>query len=219
MLEGDLLFFHFIYSIFFVYTINLNFYKKEAYDEMSKPSLYITLAVGPNCDLEAIAMRSTLEYFGAQVTVHWIGRPNDLIDLLSGEELDKRCDYLILAFHGDEGRLCMPELGEEVYEPNEPRGEFFDSEDVKRYTNLKNKKVIATGCTLGEGKLAKAFLECGCHSYIAPNDYIDGNASLMFVIRFMYEMINNEKSEQEAFEIAKTIDEESSIYQRYLYQN
>lgn len=182
---------------------------------MSRPELYITLVVGPNCDIEAFAMRSTLEYFGARVTVHWVGRPNDLTDVLSGEELDKRCDYLILVFHGDEGRLCMPELDEEVYEPDEPRGEFFDFHDVKRYTNLKNIKVIATGCTLGEENLAKAFLECGCHSYIAPDDYIDGNSSLMFVIRFMYEIINNEKSQKEAYEIAKSIDKETLIYQLY----
>lgn len=186
---------------------------------MSRPELYITLVVGPNCDMEAFAMRSTLEYFGARVTVHWIGRPNDLIDVLSGEELDERCDYLILAFHGDEGRLCMPELGEEVYEPDEPRGEFFDFHDVKRYANLKNIKVIASGCTLGEEKLANAFLECGCHSYIAPDDYIDGNSSLMFVIRFMYEMINNKKNQQDAFEIAKSIDEECLMYQRFVSQN
>lgn len=75
--------------------------------------------------------------------------------------------------------------------------------------------MIATGCTLGEEKLAKAFLECGCHSYIAPTDYIDGNSALMFVIRLMYEMINNKKHQQEAFEIAKSIDGETSVYQLF----
>lgn len=182
---------------------------------MSRPELYITIVVGPNCDMEAFAIRSTLEYFGARVTVHWIGRPNDLVDVLSGKELDQRCDYLILAFHGDEGRLCMPELAEDVYEPDEPRGEFFTYLDVKRHSNLKSIKVIATGCTLGEEKLAKAFLECGCHSYIAPTDYIDGNSALMFVIRLLYEMINNKKHQQEAFEIAKSIDGETSVYQLF----
>jgi hypothetical protein len=88
--------------------------------------------------MEPFAIRSTLEYFGA--TVHWIGRPNDLVDILSGKELDQRCDYLILVFHGDEGRLCMPELGEDVYEPDEPRGEYFDYLDVKRHSNLKKFK-------------------------------------------------------------------------------
>lgn len=90
---------------------------------MSKPELYVSLVVGPDCDLESFALRTALESFGARVIVHWIGRPNDLVDVLSGEDLDHRVDYLILNFHGDE-RFCLPELGE-VYEPGEPRGEFL----------------------------------------------------------------------------------------------
>ncbi|MCI3194181.1 delta-aminolevulinic acid dehydratase [Bacillus sp. HU-1818] len=179
---------------------------------MSKPELFISLVTGPNCDMDSFALRSTLEYFGARVTMHWIGRPNDLVDVLTGEDLEKKVDYLILNFHGDEGKFCMPELGEEVYEDNEPRGEFFDDHDVIRYTNLNNLKVIASGCTLGTESLAKAFLKCGCHSYIAPNDYIDGNPNLMFLIKFMYEIINNKRSQKEAFEIAKSIDQETSKY-------
>ncbi|MEK4031391.1 delta-aminolevulinic acid dehydratase [Pseudobacillus sp. FSL P4-0506] len=183
---------------------------------MSKPELYISLVVGPNCDMESYALRSTLEYFGARVTMHWIGRPNDLVDVLSGEERDNKVDYLILNFHGDEGRFCMPELGEDIYEPGEPRGEFFDVQDVMKHSSLKNIKVIAPGCTLGTTSLAAAFLASGCHSYIGPNDYIDGNSNLIFVVRFFYELINNNKSQQEAFEIAKSIDQETSMYQIYL---
>lgn len=89
--------------------------------------MYVSLVVGPNCDMESYAIRSALEYFGVRVNIHWIGRPNDLIDVLSGEELDNKVDYLILNFHGDEGRFCMPELDEDVYESNEPRGNFWRS--------------------------------------------------------------------------------------------
>lgn len=91
---------------------------------MNRPIMSVSLVVGPNCELESFAIRSTLEYFGIRVNMHWIGRPNDFVDVLSGKEFDKNIDYLILNFHGDEGRFCMPELGEDVYEINEPRGEF-----------------------------------------------------------------------------------------------
>ncbi|MEY9977983.1 delta-aminolevulinic acid dehydratase [Lysinibacillus sp. RC79] len=182
---------------------------------MSKPDLYVSLVVGSECDIESLAIRSVLESFGARVTLHLIGRPNDLIDVLSGEDLDDRIDYLILNFHGDEGRFCMPELGEDIYELNEPRGEFFGPQEILNYCTLKDVKVIASGCTLGEKQLATAFLKSGCHSYLAPDDYIDGNANLMFLIRFMYEIIANERTQQEAFEIAKSIDDETSMYQLY----
>ncbi|GAB0169350.1 delta-aminolevulinic acid dehydratase [Lysinibacillus sp. CTST325] len=182
---------------------------------MSKPDLYVSLVVGSNCDIESLALRSVLESFGVRVTLHLIGRPNDFIDVLSGEDLDDRVDYLILNFHGDEGRFCMPELGPEIYELNEPRGEFFGPQEISNYCKLKDVKVIASGCTLGEKQLATAFFKSGCHSYLGPDDYIDGNANLMFLIRFMYEIIANERTQQEAFEITKSIDKETSMYQLY----
>lgn len=182
---------------------------------MSKPNLYVNLVVGSNCDIESLALRSVLESFGVRVTLHLIGRPNDFIDVLSGEDLNDQIDYLILNFHGDEGRFCMPELGPEVYELNEPRGEFFGPQKISNYCKLKDVKVIASGCTLGEKQLANAFLKSGCHSYLGPNDYIDGNANLMFLIRFMYEIIANKRTQQEALELAKSIDEETSMYQLY----
>ncbi|MBD8026277.1 delta-aminolevulinic acid dehydratase [Ureibacillus sp. Re31] len=182
---------------------------------MSRPEMYVSLVVGPNCEMESYAIRSALEYFGVRVNIHWIGRPNDLIDVLSGEELANKVDYLILNFHGDEGRFCMPELDEEVYESNEPRGEFLGDHEIKQFTKLKDIKVIGSGCTLGMEQLANAFLECGCHSYIGPDDYIDGNANLMFLIKFFYEIISNHKSQEEAFEIARSIDKETAMYKLY----
>ncbi|SKB43194.1 hypothetical protein SAMN06295926_102395 [Lysinibacillus sp. AC-3] len=116
-----------------------------------------------------------LESFGARVTLHLIGRLNDLIDVLSGEDLDDRIDYLMLNFHGDEGRFCMTELGEDFYELNEPRGEYFGPQEILNYCTLKDVKVIASGCTLDEKQLATAFLKSGCQSYLAPDDYIDGS--------------------------------------------
>ncbi|WP_371873314.1 hypothetical protein [Lysinibacillus sp. Ag94] len=112
-------------------------------------------------------------------------------------------------------RISLKELGPEVYELNEPRGEFFGPQEILNYCKLKDVKVIASGCTLGEKQLANAFLKSGCHSYLGPNDYIDGNANLMFLIRFMYEIIANKRTQQEALELAKSIDEETSMYQLY----
>ncbi|KYG28726.1 hypothetical protein [Priestia endophytica] len=183
---------------------------------MSKPELNITLVIGPNCDMESLAMRLALEYFGARVHVHYIGRPNDLIDVLSGKDRAVDTDYLILNFHGDEGRFCMPELDPSIYEEGEPQGEFFEVKHVNQYARVKGLHIIASGCTLGAESLAKAFLENGSHSYMAPVDYIDGNANLMFVIKFFYEIINNKRGQKESFQIAKSIDQETNIYTRFM---
>ena len=39
--------------------------------------------------------------------------------------------------------------------------------------------------------------------------------NLMFLIKFMYEIIDNKADKQKAFEIAKSIDQETLMYQIY----
>ncbi|WP_417900207.1 delta-aminolevulinic acid dehydratase [Bacillus haimaensis] len=181
---------------------------------MGKTNKHVALIVGPNSEMEAQAIRSALEYFQIRVTTYWIGRPRDLIEVLTGEGLMSETDCLILSFHGEEGELLMPVLEESVYELDEPRGNF-GSEEIKVFGNLADRLVIGNGCTLGRPDLAKAFLAQGCRAYIGPGDYIDGNAALYFIIRFFYELISNGKSEKEAYDLAKSTDNETWLYEWY----
>ena len=71
----------------------------------------ITLAVGPNCELEAFSLWSVLEYYGARVYMHWIGRPNDLVGILNPGKTRDKSDYLILCFHGEEGQFYIARIG------------------------------------------------------------------------------------------------------------
>ncbi|UFJ41235.1 delta-aminolevulinic acid dehydratase [Brevibacillus humidisoli] len=181
---------------------------------MSKPAIHVALVCGPNCDMEAQAIRATLEYLGARVITYWIGRPNDFISVLSGEDLYPDTEMIILSFHGDEGKFIMPELGEDVYEHGEPKGDFGPDEII-RYAQLDGKIVFGNGCTLGDPALAKAFLDRGCQIYIGPDDYPDGNEALMFIVRLFYEVIQHNKSVSEAYQIARSMSDELSMYQIY----
>ncbi|SMG55324.1 delta-aminolevulinic acid dehydratase [Paenibacillus aquistagni] len=181
---------------------------------MSKPVMNVALVVGPDTDMESQALRMTLEYFGVRVFTYWVGRPSDFISVLSGEDLYADTDMIILNFHGDEGRFIMPELDEDVYEDNEPRG-YFGPEEIKQFAKLNGKIVFGNGCSLGLPALTQAFLDGGCQMYIAPNDYPDGNDALMFVMRVFYEMIQNEKDIREAYQIARSMNDEMSMFQLY----
>lgn len=176
--------------------------------------LNIALAVGHNSDLEAQSLRATLEYFGARVVTYWIGRPRDLMDVLSGKSLYEDMEYIIFCFHGDKGEFVMGELGEDVYEEDEPRGDFGVAE-IKRYAKLHNKYIINSGCTLGDPKLAEVFLNSGVKAYIGSTDYVDGNAALMFTIRLFYGIINHQKTIDDAFQDAKLLDDETLTFELY----
>jgi hypothetical protein len=177
---------------------------------LSNSNIDIALVVGPESNLEAQAIRSSLEAFNVRILTYWIGRPNDLIKILSEED----ADFIILSFHGVQGELVMPELGEMVYEDNEPRNNF-GAREILEYGKFNNHLVIGNGCTLGYPELANAFLSVGCRTYIGPRDYIDGNATLYFIIRFFYEILSNKRTELEAYELAKSTDKETSLYEWY----
>lgn len=76
-------------------------------------------------------------------------------------------------------------------------------------------KVIATGCALGGDLLSQAFLNSGCSVYIAPKDYILGSAVLIFMMRYFYEILEQQRDEREAFNIAINLDHDTAIFQRY----
>ncbi|GIO08685.1 hypothetical protein J31TS6_47130 [Brevibacillus reuszeri] len=183
---------------------------------MSKPVMNVALVCGPDCDMEVQAFRASLEYFGVRVFTYWVGRPNDLIDVLSSKDLYPNTDIIILCFHGDEGQFIMPELEESIYEPGEPKGDF-GPEEIRQFAQLTGKVVIGTGCSVGKRETAQSFLDSGCEVYIGPNDYPDGNDALMFVLRLFHDLIQNNRGIKEAFQNAKSLDAEMDMFQ--LYEN
>ncbi|MCU5515348.1 hypothetical protein OCF62_12265 [Bacillus wiedmannii] len=99
--------------------------------------LNVALVVGFNSDLEAQSIRASLEYFGAKVVTYWIGRPRKFINILSGKGLYNDINYVIFCFHGEEGEFVMEELGEDIYEQDEPRGYFGAAEIYPALTDSK----------------------------------------------------------------------------------
>ncbi|SMO90705.1 delta-aminolevulinic acid dehydratase [Melghirimyces algeriensis] len=173
----------------------------------------VALIVGDTGN-EAHAIRYTLEEFGAEVMTKWIGRPNAFLSALTGEGLYPEFDTLVLSFHGEEGTFLLPELGEDVYEEGEPRGNI-GPEEIRQFASLEGKIVLSTGCETGDSELAQAFLDVGCKAYIAPEEAIDGNAATIFTQLFFYEKIQNKRRTEEAFRLAQGIDSETRYFRLF----
>lgn len=161
----------------------------------------VALIVGDTGN-EAHAIRYTLEDFGAEVMTKWIGRPNAFLTALTKEGLYPGFDTLVLSFHGDDGFFLMPELGEEVYEEGEPRGDIGPKE-IRQFASLEGKTVLSTGCETGKSKLAQAFLDAGCKAYIAPEEAVDGNATVIFTQLFFYEKYKITEGQKKPFVLLK----------------
>jgi len=157
---------------------------------------------------EPEAIRQILERFNYFVGVKYVGRPDDFIEVLLNE-LPFEADCIIISCHGDNGMIKMPLLAEEVYGADEPRGDF-SADLVGQYLKLKNKLIINLGCTTGYKEMSEAFSKD--NTYIAPYDYIDGNAAVFFVIHLFYEMCQNGRMLEEAYTLASGTDNETALF-------
>ncbi len=161
--------------------------------------------------VESYAIRNVLENFGFLVTMYPIGRPQHYFDIFSEKEkLDY--DYLIIGCHGDDGKIIVPILGDEVYYPDECR-ENLDFEKLQDKVTICDKTIICTGCTTGSGTLYKAFTAHN-NTFIAPDDYIEGKSDLLFVIHLFYHL-SNDMSLKNSYALASKIDSETKLYKIY----
>ena len=166
---------------------------------------------GEGAALENIAIRSVLEYFGYIVIMCNIGRPQDYFDVFGGKH-NFNYDYLIIGCHGDDGKIIVPILGENVYYQNEWRNNI-GYEELQGLVKIKDKTVICTGCTTGAGELYKEFNRNN-NTFVAPTDYIEGNGSLLFIVNLFYHLSNG-LSFKDSFAIASSIDTETKLYKIY----
>lgn len=162
---------------------------------------------------EAEALRQTLERMHFFVGIKNIGRPGDFMEVLAGKTPFVP-DGIIISCHGDNGRILMPALAESVYFRDEPRGDF-SAEEISRFLKLSGKTIINLGCTTGWNDMAAAF--SANNTYIAPCDYVEGNAALFFTIKLFYVLASKQCAVKTAYLSAKETDEETGLF--CLYQN
>ena len=172
---------------------------------MANPTVLI--AVIGNVGSEPEALRQALENFGYTVVLKMVGRPRDLTEILEGTfPIDFH--YLILSCHGEAGTIVMPKLADSVYYPDEHRANF-SAREVKHHLRLSGKIVINTGCTTGCGARCAA---CSAdNTYIAPVDYVEGTATVFFIIHLFYELSKGTPL-IESFAKARRTDEEACLF-------
>lgn len=171
----------------------------------------VLITVFPNAGNEPEALRQILESFDCLVLTQYIGRPNDFISVLGGiKHFDP--DVIIISGHGEGGTFIMPVLDNSVYTKNEPKGNFSSAE-IREYLKLTGKTIISTCCTTGASDVAAVFSKENV--YIAPADYIEGNAVLLFMVDFFYQIIQRNQTIEGAWNHARSLDEEAAQFAFY----
>ena len=160
-------------------------------------------------------MTAAQEWKTTQFEIFW--KASDIWSLfipLADLNITLKCwvKNLIIGCHGDNGKIIVPVLGEEVYYSDECRGNL-GFEELHGKVTISNKTVICTGCTTGSGALYKAFTNHN-NTFIAPSDYIEGKSDLLFVVNMFYHL-SNSISLEDAYRLASKIDSETALYKIY----
>ena len=134
---------------------------------------------------EAHAIRAVLELMGIHVQVFPLGLAQHAVNVLSGSV--GTGEYLLLACHGDEGAIVLPELAPEVAATQRWHTRL-PADAVREIVHLPDRTVIGLGCDMGHPALADAFLGGGCRAYIGPESGPFRYASALFPALLFYEL-------------------------------
>lgn len=131
-----------------------------------------------------IVLRAALETFGVRINRFPVGQGRLFVDALS----ERSCaPFIVLACHGDEGCIVLPELAPELerYQSFQRR---ICPDDLRTFAHFDGATVIATGCDTGHSALVRAVLDCGANAFVAPSGGPFGYASFFAPVFLFYEL-------------------------------
>ena len=153
------------------------------------------------------AIRSSLECMRIGVR-HWpIANEGIARGLFSGAEGD--APYVVLAMHGDHGRL--------LFLPSSPESGMktsYSVEELAGIVRLRGRVVVSVGCASGSPEFAEVFLSGGASAYIAPVISPFGHAAPVFVTLLFFALTQG-RTLEDAVEVARAADRELAIWQLF----
>lgn len=158
-------------------------------------------------DAEGAALRPLLECLGIGVELVRVGQARHLAAALAAPPVP----YVVLSCHGDEGRIVLDELADEVQQW-QPFGPLVEPADVRSVAELHGAVVIATGCDLADSAMAEAFLDSGASDYVAPAGAPFGYASVLAPALLFYDL-TEQRTLDEAMTALRAHDGELAMWQ------
>lgn len=162
-------------------------------------------------DVAALSIRSILEYWNVKVDIHYVAKAQDMVDIFRKEDLSSN---ILLMCHGAEEGIHLPELALEAAK-TQPYDKILTPKNITEFLKLNEQTVVSTGCKTGTKSFADAFLGKGAKDYIAPTNYPEGTAALLFVINFYYFLLVKKIPGKEAYTRTKLIDDETEMFELF----
>jgi hypothetical protein len=160
---------------------------------------------------DGVVIRALLERFGVLVRLFRIGQARHLGAVLGGEA---SAPYVLVTCHGDDGRIVLPSLAEEIERFQPVHGTARPAELRPLVRLSPGAVVISTGCDTGTRELADAYFDGGASAYIGPAGAPFGYASTFAPLLLFYELTEG-RSLPEAVGRLRCHDRELSMWQLF----
>jgi hypothetical protein len=157
------------------------------------------------------ALRGVLEQCGIRARRFPVGQARQLVAALGGEAT---APFVVVACHGDEGRVVLPELAPEL-ERFQPHHGTLGPDELRAFVRLTpGTTVISTGCDTGTEALANAYFAGGAAAYVAPAGAPFGYASTIAPILLFYNLTEG-RTLREAVERLRGHDDELALWRLF----
>jgi len=159
---------------------------------------------------DGAVMRPMLERFGIRVRLFRVGQARHLVAAAGAAD----APYVVMACHGDDGRIVLPSLAPEI-ERFQPVHGSAGPDDLRRFVRLSaGAVVISVGCDTGTAELAAAYFDGGAGAYIAPAGAPFGYASAFAPMLLFYELTEG-RSLEEAVRRLRDHDRELAMWRLF----
>jgi len=138
------------------------------------------------------ALRAMLESFTLRVDFHHLIQKRQMLDFFAQSP---EADFTVLFTHGEGKQLTFTVVDQEDGDFEAVHGweevKFaLTPENIPEVVRGAHGTLIAVGCGGGKLTFADAFLAAGYEAFVgAATDYVDGNASLLFLVGFFYHLL------------------------------
>lgn len=189
-------------------------------------SVVIACDHSPDMFSMAKAIQGVLEEFGLRVHFYRLVQKKNVLDFLARQI--PACEYVVLCCHGrgsdDDMNITLQVVDQVDGEYDNPNGWDLITfkltpANIPQYIKDAQGTFISLACGSGREPFAKAFLESGYKSYIAPvlRSY-NGDAAVLFTIGLFYHLLASDRdfdkrtyTDKEAVERAAALDSDFEL--------
>lgn len=172
------------------------------------PKLPVVIIALPN-SFEVQGLRDFLEMLNCVVLVHFIGAPNDFLQVIG--QTEGVAPIIIIAGHGSNEGLYFGEYTPSI-DVSALIDEYMPANVIKQHCKLHHTTILSLTCNGGDNALADAFQTGEAVTYIGTQEQPYAAATIVFVTNLFFNLQCKQMSLRDSWYYAVQATDHPDIY-------